>query len=164
MPGSIRILVDASILSATVAFGRWRHFQREHAEEEYTVTTQLPRAPDMRSPAAFGAIEGRVEAPSTGEGLCFTIYDVCYDQAIPCYFESDQLEIVQKALGKRVLVDGWVSRDPFTGRPTSIRRIRSVVVLGEVRPGSYLEAKGLLAAYADDVTPEDAIRQSRDSW
>lgn len=164
MSDSTRTWVGASILSATVAFGRWGHSQQEHAEEEYTVTTQLPKAPDVRSPAAFGAIEGRVEAPSRGEGLCFTLYDARYDRAIPCYFESDQHEMVQKALGKRVFVDGWVSRDPLTGRPTTIRNIRRIVLLDEVRPGSYLEAQGILSAYAGGITPEDAIRQSRDSW
>ena len=144
--------------------GKISSIRFETREEEYTVSTQLPKVPHLRSPAAFGAIKGRVEALSRRKGLRVTLHDVLFDQAISCYFDSDQHEIVQNVWGKRVFVDGWVSRDPLTGQPTSIRHIRRIVPLDEVRPGRYLEAQGILSAYAGGITPEDAIRQSRDGW
>ena len=39
-------------------------------------------------------------------------------------------------------VEGWVSRDPETGRPMTVRECHNVTPLTEVEPQDYMQARG----------------------
>ena len=64
--------------------------------------------------------------------------------------------------GHRAIVEGWVNRDPISGRPVAIRRVSAIEPLPEVVPGNYLLARGILAPGLRDLRPEDVVRRLRD--
>jgi hypothetical protein len=135
----------------------------ETSEDEWTVSNLPTREQRLRTFAAYGAIDGRVETLTRRRGLRFVLYDTVTDRAISCYLGSDQEDMIRDVWGKRAVVEGWISRDPLTGRPTTIRQITRVMTVDEVPPGSYLRARGILAANAGGLAPEEAIRRFRDA-
>ena len=112
---------------------------------------------------AYGAIEGRVQTLTSRGGLRFTLYDILHDRAVSCYLLEGQEHLMLDIWGKRVLVEGWVSRDPRSGRPLAVRRITSVVELPERGPGSYRDARGAVPLKPGGLMPEVAIRRLRDA-
>jgi hypothetical protein len=136
----------------------------ETSVDEWTIASPTLQEPRVRPLTAYGAIEGRVETLTRRRGLRFVLYDVHNDRAVSCYLEKGREEMVRDVWGKRAIVEGLISRDPLTGRPTAIRRITAIVVLGEVAPGSFRFAKGILAPQVGDLTPEESIRRMRDAW
>ncbi|MHA1343771.1 MAG: hypothetical protein ACTSQG_07285 [Promethearchaeota archaeon] len=56
----------------------------------------------------YGAIEGRLKMISERKGLRFVVYDDYYDNPIRCYFESEIINEVVNAFGKRVSVYGLI--------------------------------------------------------
>lgn len=114
------------------------------------------------SPAegAYGAVEGRIQTLSSRGGLRFTLFDLLHDRAVSCYLGSEQEDIMLNAWGKLAVVEGWVRRDPLTGRPETIRKIRQVIVLPEGGPKDYREARGVIPLRGS--SPEEIVRQLRD--
>jgi hypothetical protein len=113
---------------------------------------------------ALGGVQGRIQALSNRGGLRFTIYDLFHDKAIGCYVAEGKDELLRNMWGKLATVEGVITRDPFTGRPLSIRQISNItplpeLIAGEGRAG-YLEARGILQS---STLPEDAIRRIRDA-
>jgi len=121
----------------------------------------LPRTTYL---GAYGAVEGRVQTVTSRRGLRFTLYDSLYDHAVSCYLGEKQEELMRGVWGRRAVVEGWISRDPISGRPVAIRRIFNVTVLPDVAPGSYEKARGALPYDPADVAPEERVRQVRDAW
>jgi len=134
----------------------------ETAETEATIisplTERLPKRTYMR---AYDAIEGRVQTLTNRKGLRFALYDSFYDHAVSCYLVAGQEELMRDVWDRRAIVEGWVSRDPFSGRPVAIRRITDIKVLDDVRPGSYREARGALSGERAQLPPEERIRRAR---
>lgn len=116
----------------------------------------------LHATAAFGAIEGRVQTLSSRGGLRFTLYDTLNDKAVSCYLSEGYESIMRDAWGRLAIVEGLVSRDPLTGRPLVIRRVRDVKVLPEPGPGSYRDARGA-APSLTGLLAEQAIRRLRDA-
>lgn len=111
---------------------------------------------------AHGAIEGRVQTLSNRGGLRFTLYDTLNDKAVSCYLAEGHEEIMRDAWGQRAVVEGFVSRDPVTGRPLAVRRVRKVTVLPERERSSYQMARGA-APSLTGMSAEAAIRRLRDA-
>jgi hypothetical protein len=112
---------------------------------------------------AFGAVEGRVQTLSSRGGLRFVLYDALFGRAVYCYLQAGREELMRGAWDKRAFVEGWVSREPTTGRPVSIRDVTSIDLLGEVEPGSYRRARGAVPLGDDAPLPEETIRELRDA-
>lgn len=110
----------------------------------------------------FGAVEGRIQTLTSRGELKFTLYDTLHDKAVSCYIAPAYKDIMRDAWGRLALVEGIVSRDPFTGRPLSVRRVQSIHLLEEGERGGWRRARGA-APPLNDISPEDAIRALRDA-
>ena len=111
--------------------------------------------------SAFGGIEGRVQTLSNRGGLRFTLYDTINDKAVSCYLAEGYEGIMRDAWGRMAVVEGLVTRDPESGRPLNVRRVRKVTILPEHSRGS-LEARGA-APSLSGMSAEQAIRRLRDA-
>jgi hypothetical protein len=81
-----------------------------------------------------------------------------HDRAVSCYLLENQ---EREAWGKRAIVEGLVTRDADTGRPTTIRGVSKVHLLSDA-PGNYLDARGIVPVPDGSPLPEDIIRRLRD--
>ena len=131
----------------------------ETAEEDITILARPSRA-DRIQPA-FGAIEGRIQTLTNRNTLRFTLYDTLYDRAVSCYLVEDQEDIIREAWGRKAIVEGLVTRDADTGRPTTIRGVSKIHPVSDA-PGSYLDARGIMPVPDGTPLPEDIIRRLRD--
>jgi hypothetical protein len=161
IPYSPQVVHAARSLTA-VLNGSVTSIRFETADE--TATVQTSTAPAARANlSAFGTIEGRVETLQSRHRLSFTLYDALNDRAVSCFRTPDQRDLVRDAWDKRVIVEGWIKRDPVTGRPVEIGPVEDVVVLPDVTPGSYRMARAIAPARPDAPSAEDAIRRLRDA-
>jgi hypothetical protein len=112
---------------------------------------------------AYGAIEGRVQTLTSRGGLRFTLYDALHDRAVSCYVTEGRDSLLRDIWGRRVLVEGWISRDAQSGRPLAVRQITSITELPERGPGSYRDARGAVPLKPGGLLPEVAIRRLRDA-
>ncbi len=112
---------------------------------------------------SYGSIEGDVLAMSARGGETFTLYDNLYNKAVVCHIEESQEEQVKPLYHRRARVEGLVSRDPDTGRPTDIHDITSITPVEYTR-GDYEMARGLFPTKPGDPSPEELIRRVRDAW
>jgi hypothetical protein len=125
-----------------------------------STTPALPQ-----SSVAFGSLKGRVQAISSrnSKQLVFTLYDHLFDRPVRCYLEKDQKERLKNIWDQWVMVTGWITRQPNTGYPSSIRHIRSIDLFEPVEPGSYRQAAGILAGLLEDEPAAVSIRRIRDA-
>lgn len=132
-------------------------------QQAFAVPSPPPPLWDIRpAPAAYGAIEGRVQTLSNRGGLRFTLYDTLNDKAVSCYLAEGYEDIMRDVWGRLAVVEGLVSRDPLSGRPLAIRRVRQVTPLQERSIDSYQDARGVSPPLTD-LLPEQAIRRLRDA-
>lgn len=119
------------------------------------------------SPAAtsgYGAVEGRVQTVSGRDTRRFTLHDAVHDRVVSCYLDEDWHELTDGVRDRRAVVEGWVSRDPVTGQPVAVRRVRGISLLDDVAPSLRLrEARGVAPLAAEAATAVDAIRSLRDA-
>jgi len=130
-----------------------------------TVVYRQPKS-EMYQPSttkANGAIEGRVQTLTSRKGLRFTLYDTLYDRAVSCYLEEDQDDMMREVWGRRVIIEGEVSRDSLSNRPIAIRYISNIRQLSEVNQGNYLKARGISPMKDKSEMPEIVIRGLRDA-
>lgn len=137
-------------------------------ETRYETSTVTTGAPDQSRAylAAFGAIEGRVatlRSRHQSHRKSFTLYDSLNDLAVYCSLRPDQTELVRDAWEKRVVVEGWIKREPVSGRPVEINPVENVTILPEVAPGSYRRARAIAPARPGADAPEVVIRRLRDA-
>lgn len=162
IPYSPRI-AEAARSITRVLNGKITSIRFEAMSEVATVTSEQPLSQAPAILGAWGAIEGRVETLTSRRYLGFTLYDSLHDRAVSCRLAADQADLVREAWGRRVVVRGWVRRDPASRRPVFIDPVRSIEVLAEVEPGSYRRARGVAPAAPDEGSPEVAIRRLRDA-
>lgn len=165
-PYSKRV-VNAARGILSVLDGRITSVRFETANSDATITSQLVRSRPAQV-VAFGMIEGQVQTLTSRHRYRFTLYDRHYDRAVSCYLErsltaDDAEEIMREAWGRRVRVEGVVARDGSTGRPQTVRRITRVDVIPPMVPGSYRQARAVLAYAPGDPLPEEVIRRWRDA-
>jgi hypothetical protein len=161
IPYSPRV-ADAARKLTSVLNGKITSIRFETERDEATVTTGA--ADQLRAYlAAFGAIEGRVETLRSRRRLSFTLYDSLNDQAVYCLLRPDQAELVRDAWGRRVVVEGWIKREPTTGRPVEIDPVDRIEILPEVVPGSFRRARAVAPARPDTPRSDVVIRRLRDA-
>ncbi len=165
--------LDKSVLGATSTLvgllgPRIPSIRFETADDDVTLTGIAPHDPELHpSPrldplGAYGAVLGRVQTLTNRGSLRFTLYDILHDRAVSCYLQDGQQDLMRDAWDQIALVKGWVKRDPRTGRPLSVRRVRGVESRPEGQRGSWRAAEGVLAGTQPDRS-DVAIRQLRDA-
>lgn len=132
------------------------------ADDDDVIISSNVRAERPMSVGAYGGVEGYVHTLTSRNKLSFTLYDVLFDRAVPCYLRVGQEEMMRGVWGKRAIVIGYVSRDPLTGRPVTIRDVSTVQVVEDVAPGAYREARGMLAKNGESPDAVAAIRLARE--
>lgn len=138
----------------------------ETPERDFIVAAPLPAPVEPRElgvPVAYGAVQGRLQTLSSRGRLRFTLYDLLHDRAVSCYVTSGEEDLVRDRWGRLVAVEGHVSRDPITGRPLAIRRIRSIEQLPEGDSQGYRRARGVLRGKPSLMSADEAIRRVRDA-
>ncbi len=133
----------------------------ETPDDEFTVCGD-GRASERTLAKSVGAITGTVQTLSNRGGLRFNLYDTVHDQAVGCYLQAGQEEIMREAWGRRARVSGLISRELSTGKPVVVRRILDVEILEDAAPGSYRLARGASCWSEDEKMPEEVIRQLRE--
>jgi hypothetical protein len=135
----------------------------ETPERDVTIVSpDLPPLPQRRL-VAYGSTEGRVQTLTSRGRLRFTLYDTLNDRPVTCYIAEEQAELMRDVWGRRVIVEGLVSRDPASGQPATIREISRIEVVPDQEPGSFRRAIGALEGRHVRLSPEDAIRRLRDA-
>ncbi len=119
--------------------------------------------PQAARPYAWGAAEGRIQALTSRGTLRFTLYDTIRDKAVSCYMEEGREDQMKDIWGQLAVVEGWVKRDPKTGRPLTVRAIRTISTLPEPKPGAYREARGAVTLEPGEEDARDVIRRLRDA-
>jgi hypothetical protein len=167
IPYSERVGADVAALTA-VLDDHVQAVRLETAKRDYTIAAKWARpspvVPTARPLISLGAVEGRVQTLSNRGSLRFTLYDTLDDRAIACYLKPGEEDRIQMLWGRRVIVEGEIRRDPWSGRPTAIRQITDVVPLPERGPDDWQAAKGALAEVWNGEPAEETIRRIRDAW
>lgn len=118
--------------------------------------------PPKKAEASYGSVTGRVQTLSSRNTLRFVVYDHIHDRAVSCYLVEGRESMMRQMWDRVATVEGWITRDPVTGRPLTVRRVSEVTALTEVAPADYMKARGTLPRNADDPLPEEQIRRLRD--
>ncbi len=137
----------------------------ETREDDVTVESepQPQPLPERARPYAYGAVEGRVQALSSRGSLRFTLYDMIRDKAVSCYMMEGHEDQMIDVWGKFAVVEGFVRRDPKTGRALTVRNIRAITTLPESEPTAYRKARGAVPRAGGGERAEDVIRRLRDA-
>jgi hypothetical protein len=143
--------------------GKITSIQFEAGNDVATVTAGVSVEQAVGLLGSFGSIEGRIETLTHRSWLGFTLYDFLNDRAIRCHLGSDQIDIVRDAWDRRVIVRGWVRRDPVSGRPVMINPVHSIEIVPELGRGSYRLARAIAPAGPNEPSAEAAIRRLRDA-
>jgi hypothetical protein len=139
----------------------------ETADDEATLRepapADAPAATPPRNRPTYGAVTGRVQTLSKRSGLRFTLYDTLNDRAVSCYLAEGSEPTMVDVWGKVATVEGWVSRDPISGRPLAVRRITNVeAVEDEGALDGYQRARGVLHRRPGTPRAEERLRTLRD--
>lgn len=136
--------------------------------EEIEITAKLqgiapPQLAVKAALPAYGGVQGRIQTLTTRGGLRFTLYDLFYDKAVSCYLAEEKQDILRDLWGSLATVEGFVTRDPVTGRPLSIRQVAVISPIKEpISRFDYQQARGA-APSLTGLSPEEAIRRIRDA-
>ena len=128
-------------------------------------TIGLNDKPPHVIPPSFGSVSGKIQSISKHKSLQFTIYDVHTDAAISCYLEPGNEDVMRKMWGKLAVVSGIVRRNPISGEPTTVRRVKAadIKVIRELRgSGGWRDAIGAVRHRKGQISSEAAIRRGRD--
>lgn len=143
--------------------GSIRAARFETAGETAIVTNPALVAVPTRPVSALGTVEGRVQTLTSRDRLRFTIYDSLHDKAVTGYVTEEQQDLLRGIWDKRAVVHGWVTRDPVSGRPLTVRRVSAIEQPREVPRGAYRSARGVVTPLPDAPLPEVTIRRLRDA-
>lgn len=132
---------------------------------EHVTPTQGTQLRGATAPGAYGAVEGRIQTLTNRGSLRFTLYDLLEDRAVSCYLVQGHENMMRDLWGRLAVVEGWISRDPETGRALTVRRITAITPLPEpppLRESAPYRAARAVAPSLSGVLPEHAIRRLRD--
>lgn len=113
--------------------------------------------------ASYGAVTGRIQTLSSRNSLRFVVYDHLHDRAVGCYLVEGRQAMMREMWDRVATVEGWISRDPKSGRPLTVRRVSNVTALTEAEPDGYKRAEGAIPRGSDEALPEVVIRRLRDA-
>ena len=115
-----------------------------------------------RVAVSYGAVTGRIQTLTSRGGLRFTLFDLLHDKAVSCYLKEGEEDKIRNLWGKLAVVEGYISRDPSSGRAFSVRQVDNITPLQEPSgPCDYQAARGV-APSLNGLSPEEAIRRIRD--
>jgi hypothetical protein len=154
--GLAGLLEKASRMEAV----RFETAESEAIIREPAQTTTV--SPPAKHEAAYGSVTGRVQTLSSRNALRFVVYDHINDRAVSCYLVEGRESMMRQMWDRVATIEGWISRDPETGRPLTVRRVSNVTPLAEVEPHDYMKARGALPHMENDPLPETQIRRLRD--
>lgn len=164
---SERVVRGASRIAGLIN-GRITSVRFETARRDSVVTGPVPPQSvqeKLEYPLveAWGAVVGRVQTLTNRGALRFTLYDTHFDRGVSCYLaRSYPREKMKDVWGRRASVEGWVKREKETGRPLTIRRVRTIKVLPDPQPREWEDARGVLR-FDPDTRPETVVRRLRDA-
>ena len=164
MPHGDRVRVPAEGLAAMLRNGV-REIRFQTSEDDVVLCRNAlhdkPAVVPLRP--ALGAIEGTVEVLSRRRGLHFNLYDSLHNRPVSCYVSAEHADLMRDIWGRRVIVQGLVSRDAERGWPFAVREVTRIERVPEVPPGSYRRARGILPRRPGQPRAEEAIRRTRDA-
>lgn len=119
---------------------------------------------------AYGVVSGRLQALSSRGSLRAVIFDEIHDKAVRCFLSIDQHERARELWDQHVIVQGLISRDPATGRPLSIKNIKTIDVDDSKASANdehdmfaWRKARGALKHVHPELSSEELIRLVRDA-
>jgi len=143
---------------------------RFETDESEAIIRQVPEtrdgaraAPTMGRRGAYGAVTGRVQTLTSRNRLRFIVYDHVHDRAVSCYLVEGREDMMREMWDRMAHVEGWVTREPESGRPLAVRRVTRVTPITEPDPRDYLRARGALPLGSGGELPERTIRRLRDA-
>jgi len=110
---------------------------------------------------ALGTVKGMIQTLSMRKKLSFIIWDSLFDRPVSCYLKEGQEELMREAWGNRAVVSGRIGRQAESGRPVSIREVKSIEIIDKPEHGSYKRARGVLLWKQGDEKPEVILRRMR---
>lgn len=111
---------------------------------------------------AIGVVIGKLQSLTSRSALKVTVYDIINDKAVRCVLTDEQHELARDLWDSDVIVEGLVRGDPATGRPLSIRDVRSIKPRqSRVDTYAWMKARGALSHIQPESSSEDLIRQAR---
>lgn len=111
---------------------------------------------------AIGSVIGVLDLISLRRQPRYNVYDRVSRRPVRCAFESEQLEVVKSALGRRVLVSGIVNRNS-RGQPVRIDSPTLTLLPSEDDLPSTDEIIGIDPGFTGDVSTEAYVRQLRNA-
>jgi|CZKG01.1.fsa_nt_gi hypothetical protein len=167
IPYSPTVRKEANGITAVLRESAIEAVRFETAESDATIRKQAIPTAAATAPAereeAYGAVTGRVQTLTSRNALRFILYDHIHDRAVSCYLVEGRESMMRQMWDRVATVEGWVSRDPVTGRPLTVRKVSSVTALAEVEPQDYMKARGALPLKEGDPLPEVLTRRLRDA-
>ena len=140
------------------------HAARFETASETAIVTDPALADVPKHPvSALGTVEGRVQTLTSRDRLRFTLYDTIHDKAVACYVAEEQQDLLRGIWDRRAVVHGWVTRDPISGRPLTVRRVSAIEAPRDVQRGSYIHARGVVTPLPGAPAPEVTVRRMRDA-
>lgn len=113
---------------------------------------------------AYGAVIGRLQSLSSRGALKAVVFDELNDKAVRMALTEEQHETVRDLWDKNVVAEGLVRRDPDTGRPLSMSKVRRIYRKEEPRdPYAWRRARGVLSHIHPEKSAEQLIREARDA-
>lgn len=112
---------------------------------------------------SLGTVKGTIQTLSMRKKLSFIIWDALFDKPVSCYIQEGREELLREAWGKRAVVTGRIGRQAESGRPISIREVKSIEVIEKPERGSYKHARGVLPWKQGDEKPEAILRRMRNA-
>jgi hypothetical protein len=121
------------------------------------------KAPTAARRGAYGAVTGRVQTVTDRNRLRFIVYDHVHDRAVSCYLVEGHEDLMREMWGREAHVEGWITRDPESGRPLSVRKVTHVTPITKAEPQDYIRARGVVPLNPAGAKPEETIRRLRDA-
>lgn len=139
-------------------------------EEDFLIREELRLSAGASIPIAgahaaetIGVISGKLESISSRQGIKAVIYDDLFDKAVRLNLDETWHDRIQELWSRDVMASGLIRRDPPTGRPLSVRDLRSIDPIEYSGDRwSWKNAKGVLKDMAPSVKSEDLIRSAWD--
>jgi hypothetical protein len=156
-------LADVAARIKRLVRGQVVRVRLESATADYVLAGRLrsvEQAPSIKA-VTFGAVRGRVQAMSKHGSLKFTLYDVNDERGVSCYLAERDEDQMLGLWGKLVEVEGYIRRDPDTGRPLTIRNIAAIYAVPQQR--DIRDAFGAAPGFLGDESSDQIIRRSRDA-
>jgi hypothetical protein len=136
------------------------------ASSSTMVTMVAPVATGSDAVTAHGGVVGVLQSISSRGSLRAVVFDEINDKAVRCLISPEQHDEVGALWDQLVEVRGLVSRDPHTGRPLSVREVKSIRGVekhfGEADENAWLRARGVLKNAYPGLSSVDLIRMVRD--